>query len=260
MRRSRRAARIARKQKPPRKIAIKKSWIIGLLVILIAIFILNIPRLIVIKSISCESQFGPCSGLLNQKLSEVQGMSLLATRKHIAEVFEKNVFVKKHSSRFQLPDKIIIDVVERKPEIALVNKQNTEEFFIVDTEGYIINTAENNQLPVIVVDNEQNFVVGTRVKDDIIFCKGLLSRSFSLFGSKLAFYNGNYLALDLPAGQTVVFPSVGDQDVLFGSLSLILSQLNTGRFDSRIKIIDLRYKNPVLRMQNYEQEQNSSGN
>lgn len=258
--RSRHAARIARKQKTPRRIVIKKSWIIGILILGVAVFVLNIPRLIVVKSVSCESQFGPCSSVLNQKLSEAQNMSLWASSKYIAEVFEKNVFVKKHSSKFQLPDKIIIDVVERKPEIALVDKQNTEDFFIIDTEGYIINTTENNQLPVIVVDNEQDFAVGTRVKDDIIFCKGLLSRSFSLFGSKLAFYNGNYLALDLPEGLTVVFPTTGDQDVLFGSLSLILSQLNTGRFDSRIKIIDLRYKNPVLRMQNYEQEQNSSGN
>lgn len=258
--RSRKAVRAQRKQKTPRKIVIKKTWIIGIFVITIIIFILNIPRLITIKSISCESQFGPCSSLLNQKLDEAQGMSLWASTKYVSEVFEKNVFVKKHSSRFQIPDKIVVDVVERKPEIALVSKNNTQEFFIIDTEGYIINTAENNQLPVIVAENEQNFAVGTRVKDDIIFCKGLLSRSFSLFGSKLAFYNGNYLALDLPAGQTVVFPITGDQDVLFGSLSLILSQLNTGRFDSIIKIIDLRYKNPVLRMQNYEQEQNSSGN
>jgi len=53
----------------------------------------------------------------------------------------------------------------------------------------------------------------------------------------------------------IIFPLEGDRDVLMGSLQLVLSQLNSGSEDFRIeealgskpKVVDFRYKNPIVR-------------
>jgi len=63
---------------------------------------------------------------------------------------------------------------------------------------------------------------------------------------------GNLLTVELKDGIKVLFPQEGDRDFILGSLTLILSELKKDDMEANIEdrqfeIIDLRYKNPVLR-------------
>ena len=65
------------------------------------------------------------------------------------------------------------------------------------------------------------------------------------------------LVVEVTGGRSVIFPLQGDKEVLMGSLNLILSRLNSEDEKSRIEgaenveIIDLRFKNPVLKQANH---------
>jgi len=65
----------------------------------------------------------------------------------------------------------------------------------------------------------------------------------------MVYWEENRLEASLDNGINVIFPTAGEVDVLIGSLRAILSQLNTGSEDTRIKAstIDLRFDNPVVR-------------
>jgi len=63
---------------------------------------------------------------------------------------------------------------------------------------------------------------------------------------------GEKLVIEVDGGPTVIFPVEGDRDLLLGSFVLITNELKksgseTSFPDVSKKVVDLRFKNPVIK-------------
>jgi hypothetical protein len=76
---------------------------------------------------------------------------------------------------------------------------------------------------------------------------------FSSYQVREGIIEDESLVIELSQGPRVIFPLEGEKEVLLGSLRLVLSKLNNDAQDSKIEnvsgasIIDLRFKNPVIK-------------
>jgi hypothetical protein len=245
-----------RKSRRSFKIPKEKLAKLGRIVILISLALLPIiviPRLIPISGFKCESQRGECSNFLKDKLSQVSPTNFIQTKSRLAAVMSREVFVKSYSIRFALPPQFIVYAIEREPVVALAKEGATSDFAYIDNEGYITGIWQETQLPILVIDKSSQFQVGQKIPDELLYAVNISFQSYKKYDSRLSLLKADSIEVDLPIGTKAIFPRSGEPDVLFGSLSLILSRLNTEELALRIdkdhlpSSIDLRYKNPVLK-------------
>jgi hypothetical protein len=143
--------------------------------------------------------------------------------------------------------------VEREPVVALAKEGATSDFAYVDQEGFITGVWQETSLPILIIDRSSEFQVGQKIPDDLLFAVTITEQAFKKYNSKLSILRADAIEVDLPIGVKAIFPRSGEADVLFGSLTLILSRLNSAEATLRIdreglpSSIDLRYKNPVLK-------------
>lgn len=196
-----------------------------------------IPRVLVLKDVRCASQFGPCSPEIEQEAQKLRGKSLYDGKEYLKKNLAKLTRVTKYSTRFGLPNKLSIDVIERKA-YAAINVNNS--YILIDQEGVTLGKVDSTNLPVVKSDTEKvsnQMLVATQLMDDL----------YTLYGVKSGSVTQDYLHVDGVEGKSVIFPLTSERDLLVGSLRFILSRLKVEPFDPRINLIDLRYKNPVLR-------------
>lgn len=220
------------------------KWVVIIFVVLFALIFG--PRLIKINSIDCQSQFGPCSKVIDSQLTKIEGQSYLSAYKNITNFFKENILVSDYSIKFNLPSKLIVHIVERKPIVSLVKRSDEQKFYFIDSDGIILFTQENSQLPKVILPEDTNLEIGKKVDPGLLFASKILQGCFITFGSRLAIVTPELIEVDLPDSIRVRFPLTGDTNLLLGSLNSILSRLNMSETDSKIKLIDLRFKNPVI--------------
>ncbi|KKQ75969.1 MAG: hypothetical protein US96_C0001G0045 [Candidatus Woesebacteria bacterium GW2011_GWB1_38_5b] len=221
------------------------KWLILPLVVFLLFFL--VPRLVKINLLDCESQFGPCNEMIISELKKTQGRSYLETHNNISMFFKESVLVSDYSIKFNFPSKFIVHVVEKKPIVSLVKRLDEQTFYFVDSSGLILFTQKGSLLPKIIFPDEYNLEIGKKVGSDLIFASKILQGCFITYGSRLAIATPEFIEVDLPDSVKVRFPINGDLNLLLGSLNILLSQLNMNQTDSKIKFIDLRYKNPVIK-------------
>jgi hypothetical protein len=228
-----------------------KILIIAGFILALGAFFYALPRLIKVKAVSCRSQFGPCSGELNESLTKFQGKNLSEAKRGISELLKSERLVSDFSYQLKLPSTLEVDILQRKASFAIVNPQiNTAA--LLDRDGAVIKLEETTNLPYLETD-ETPPNLGERVSDEKLFLLNIIYEMFSTYQVKSGKLENGYMQVNLPSGIRVIFPEHGDKDVLLGSLALILSKLNSEDKDTRIEnengtsIIDLRFKNPVLK-------------
>lgn len=206
------------------------------------------PRLIRIKKIDCKSQFGPCSQTFLEESLSYEGKSLEEVKEGLSGYFKSSPFIKEYSFVYQLPDRLIVNIIEAKAKYAIGNK-GTSIFCPIDKDGVCLRIETTTNLPLLEIDgNPPN--VGEKIDTGELFALEIIYSLFSNHGVK----EGKLIEGRLEAqveGYTVIFPTQGDRNVLLGSLELILSRLKSESKDSKIDYtavskIDLRFKNPVL--------------
>lgn len=224
--------------------------------ILIAFFIslfFVIPKKLKIKRIVCQSQFGPCNvsvlGLINNV--ENGEKSLNDVKKELQGIFANSALISDYSLHFQFPNIIEVNLLERKPEYAIKTK-GTDSYALIDKEGYVIYFQDLTGLPVLTtIEPPPN--VGKTVSDETFFALEILYGMFSSYQVREGKIEDESLVIELSQGPRVIFPLEGEKEILLGSLRLVLSRLNNDGQDSKIEnvsgasIIDLRFKNPVIR-------------
>lgn len=206
------------------------------------------PRFIKVKSITCSSQYGPCHAQLKNDLDNVGEMPYRKVQNAVRKILAANPQVEKYSLHFQLPSTLEINVIEKKADIAFV-KEGNEKYEIVDTAGNVLGEATETQLPKIVVRDTD------LTNDQKKFTAGLLKELFRLYSTKLGHIENGGMVVETSVGPQVIFPLDGDIDLLLGKMQFVLSWLNSqgagstieGLSGNRVKVIDLRFKNPVLR-------------
>lgn len=219
---------------------------LGLILLLVASIIL-LPFFIKIKSISCQSQYGPCSNDLNQKLDSYKGKSLREVKKGITRALKNDSTISQFSFQLKFPATLKIDLIEDKALFALV-KAGESNFFLVNKDGTVIKIVTETNLPRVILEATPPNV-GEKLSSENIFALKIVYDLWSLYQIKEGAISQNFLTIMHTTGIKVIFPLEGDKDLLIGSLQLILSRLNAGIKDSKINvsIIDLRFKNPVLK-------------
>ncbi|MFC1710481.1 hypothetical protein ACFL0F_02380 [Patescibacteria group bacterium] len=228
-----------------------KVFIIMVLVFVIGAFFYFLPKLIVINSIECKSQYGPCDVNISEQLDQLGGNEYGGAKAEIINILGNNLLIEDYTYQFKLPDKILINVLQRKTQFAL-KREGDENLFLVDKAGFIVDAGTFSNLPTLEIEgNIPN--VGEKISDDVSFTLGVFSDLYRLYQLDVGRMYPNYSEFTLPGGYKVIFPTEGDGEILIGSMLVILNQLNSEEQNSRIdivkdmKIIDLRYKNPVIK-------------
>lgn len=201
--------------------------------------ILVFPRIIKVRVVECYNQYGLCSNELLVKVNAISGDSINIAERKITEEFKNTKLIDSYSFRFKLPSTLRIDLILKKPKYALVEK-NTNQAVILDGKGLVLDKVEKTNLPYVVIsDNLPN--ISEVVESKKIFALELIYGIYYLYQVKSGEIVNGSLEVNISEAGKVIFPLMGERDILLGSMKLILSR--AGKF----KEIDLRYKNPVIR-------------
>ena len=216
-----------------------KTGIFILFLAVLVILFLVIPRLLPINNVSCTNQYGSCSEELRRDLEKIEGKSLKEIKELIEGMMSKNLFVKDYSYKYEIPDKVVVYVIVKKPKFILQNS-NDNSFALIDRDGVVLGYGENTTLPVVVYSGE-SVALRERVNAKELFSLNLISSMYYYYQAKKGIMVEDRLEVRMRDGVTVIFPLAGDREVLLGSLKVVLSKIE------RVSTIDLRFKNPVLK-------------
>ena len=201
-----------------------------------------LPTLVKVKEIKCSSQFGPCNINLQNKLQGIEGKNIRIAKKEVKAILTTEVIVKKYSLQFIIPDKLLINLIERKAKYAL-GSSSYAKLEIVDEEGLIISLEESSNLPTLKKEGELNNV-GEKVSKEEYFALTLIDTLFDSFQIKEGKIEGDSLIINYNLVTKAIFPLEGDSELLASSFSLILKKYESSK--SQPKVIDLRFNNPVI--------------
>jgi len=207
---------------------------------------------ITIEEIACSSQWGPCNNQVSSYFDSLEGKNIFKTKKLINSYFEENSSVVNFSIQYQIPNKYKVNVIERSPHFALffVN-HNKNVLSLVDFEGYVLAFQETSSFP-LVETTKTPANVGEKVDSRTLFSLEIVGYLKDFYEIEKGVITNESLEVTFKNGIKVLFPTVGDKELLVSSLGVILTKLNSGEVDSNIDIdsintIDLRFNNPVLR-------------
>ena len=228
-----------------------KGLILAGLILAVLLPIYYFPKVITINLINCRSQYGPCDSVVSESLDKLIGSKYGNVTEKMQDILGNNLLIEDYSYQFKLPDKLTVNILQRKTQFAL-KKEDNENLFLIDKEGIVVDTGSFSNLPTLQLDgNIPN--VGEKISDDIAFTLDVFNDLYKLYQINIGNLYSNYSEFRVPGGYTVIFPTTGEKEILIGSMLVILNQLNNGEQDSRIenvkemKTIDLRYKNPVIK-------------
>jgi hypothetical protein len=217
--------------------------------LLVLIFVLLIPtiiqKLIKIKTIDCVTQYETCPDEFGFSL--YLGSDYKIAKKEIEKSLNNNIQVNNYLLQYKIPSTIKIEINIKKSKYVIKNLNNN--YYLVGSDGLVLNVKNESNLPLLVRDDAQ-YKVADIISTADKFALDLIEKVAWLYSISSARIEGTELKLVLNEGKIVRFPLEGDTDLLVGSLRLIFSRLNEEKEGIRmndIREIDLRFKNPVLR-------------
>lgn len=228
---------------------LKKITIILFPLILLSLFIYFLVST-KIEEFSCKSQFGECSPIIIEKISDISSCNYLNCKEKIDIVLSDAWLVDKYSYQIKLPLRIDINIIEKKPKYSLRTSLN-DYVAQIDSKGMVINIRKSTGLPGLIID-EKIPNLGEKVNDKMLFALEMVYGVSKIQTIENASLIDNHLSVDMGGERNVLFPLTGDRDFLLGALTLILNELKKNELNSRIegvdrvRTIDLRYKNPIL--------------
>jgi len=216
----------------------------------LVIFLIGyIPKLVPINEVNCFSQYGNCSETLKKNLENVDKKNLYNTKKEISSELRNNLMVSDYSLQYRIPYAIIVRVLEKTPIYSMTDSSNAK-YMQIDKRGLVLSESNSTNLPFIISDSTLP-LQGTSVGADELFALSIIRVIHPGFNVKVARIENNTLIVELDAGLKILFPVEGDKDALVGSMFLIMSKIKAGSDIMNligVKEIDLRYKNPILRV------------
>lgn len=230
----------------------KKRLILTVLFTLVlGLLVFIIPRKISIATINCKSQFSQCSGSIQNDLAAFSGESLITTKRRLKTYLADNVRIDSYNYHFVPPNSYDVTLVEKTASFSI---QNTDynSITLISNDGEVLAIVEESALPTLTI-NGKVWNIGDYIDADIGRAITLAEKLNSLYPEATFAIIDDSLVVNTIESFVVYFPLTGDQDVLLGSLTLILSRLKQDEEefriegDRRVQEIDLRFKNPVLR-------------
>lgn len=221
-------------------------------IILILIFVVTIPivfkKLIIIKNITCESQYGVCPEATAPSVQKLVHSDLSRAKKQIEQDLGSSYLVESYLVQYQIPSTLKVELIIKKPKYAVKDGQSGMYYFL-DKDGLILETGTTSNYSYVEVLRFP-YTPGSRVDEKTFFASQIIYYVDWLYKVKSGRLESDSLIVNLSEGPKVIFPLVGDVESLIGGLRLIYSRLNEN--DSGIRIenvsqIDLRFDNPVIK-------------
>lgn len=227
------------------KIAVK----IVIPILIFAIFVIFV-KVVKINNVNCRSQYGECSYLLKEKLESVGNCDYFTCKKNIDSILSESWMVESFAYRLKVPLRMEVNIIEKKPKNSIISlSQNLA--VQVDSKGLILDIRDVSNLPGYNIKHDLPNP-GDYLSSEQIFAMELVNGAIKIQEIEEANLEKNYLTVVFKDGREVYFPLEGDRDFILGALTLILNELKKNDSDFKIgeeqvNIIDLRFKNPVLR-------------
>lgn len=216
----------------------KRLFIVFLALILTVCFVVVMLRSVKINKITCANQNRNCSQKLRQEMDAINKTNIFETKREIENKLKENKNVSDYNIQFGLPLTFEVNVIEDSGMVAFVKPDGS--FAIINGKGEITENVSETNLPKVISYRNLS-------QDQLMYIANLMNRIYNFFGNTSTKVLMDGIEVSNIKDKTVMFPISGDQDVLLGSLSLILSRLPSVKEGTTIKVIDLRYRNPVLK-------------
>lgn len=185
------------------------------------------------------------------ELKTAEGFSYReATSKIRNIVGSSNVFAD-YRVNYKIPATLEVYVIVNKSFYALKDRKSGN-VYLIDLNGRILEKASKTNLPQLEIEDltaKSGEVVSDNILD-LLKINSLISRLYRISSSVI---KEGYAEFKVENGPTILAPSGKDPEVVAGALLLLISRLKGD--DQNLKIdkpygdivIDLRFKNPVLR-------------
>lgn len=111
------------------------------------------PLFIKVK-IECQSQYGACPADVADQLNSLNNKNLFQVRRLAGSYLKKSFLVSDFSLQFKLPDILLVNLLIKKPEFALLDK-STGNVGLIDADGKIISVTHDSNLPTVTVASEE---------------------------------------------------------------------------------------------------------
>lgn len=207
-------------------------------------------QLLVIKTVDCKTQYGPCENEDIQLASRFVGKNIfLVSDLVVGETLQANFKNNRVFVHRQLLHTLSLVIEKRKAALAIRKEKLTRGLFLISSDGMTL-AFDNARSALPTVNLSEDYptpVVGEKVSAEIASASkilGLVKKVENIFDGQLD-KEGLSVTISLGKNVKVIFPKDGNPQVLVGALQLILEQ---AKMKNKIpEVIDLRYKNPVLR-------------
>ncbi len=219
--------------------------IFGVVALIVTIFL---KKFLIVKKIRCVSEVG-CSIPLIQKLQKAQNLPLFQSKSMVLDILKNEVTVKNYVVRISPPDSLEVYTIERKESAAL---SANGKFVYVDDEDIVIKFSDKkDNVPLINLYDGKNykFKIGDKLPENLLFASALAKDISSYYGVGEITLEKTDIFANFP-NLKIFFPTKDDEDLLIGKLKFVLSWLNNSSLPSKMKTLDLRFKNPVIRQEN----------
>lgn len=229
----------------------KKIAFFLLILLIILFFIFGVPRLITIKKIECNTQYGSCQEELKSLYGDLAGRKYFEIKKEFKERLSQDGLVDDFSYIYKLPSTISLYLIIKKPNYALGNTE-TGKTYLVDGQGVVVEEVAKSALPTLNT-KKYTFSAGQKVPDEVALALKTYTLLSSVYKIERSELTEEMFEVKIIDGPLLLFPLEGDPSELVGASRLIIEQLNSGEQNLKIEkdivsiVVDLRFKNPVLR-------------
>ena len=199
---------------------------------------------------NCKTQYGQCDESMQQELTKYLNKSYSEVKKNTNLYLKNNFLINDYFVQYKFPNKLQVDVIIKKAIFCLKSKEyNT--FAFVDKNGTVLKLRSSCGLPLVNIKGKAPNV-GELVDEKTLVSLRVINETYTSYNIKEGKLINDSLEVRFPRGYKVIFPLDRDVQVLFGSLKLIINRLNSEDSASnikegRVRVIDLRFSNPVLR-------------
>lgn len=257
MRKARRGYRRNKKIKKSRFLIINRQrviWIVTFVVLSIFLYLLFFGELFSVKVISCERENDGCSQEIMAEVNQLKGKSILTFKRSLLTEKLKNAdpTISKISIKTHLPDEIDIKIKNRGTVVGL-SISGSDVVFLVDDQGYIFKkeSLQDTIIPIIIIDRGIEASIGDQLETEEILNAISLAKSLNtnFISYKTISIKNRRLTIKINDQIIAIFSMFrenGNYDKEVTSLQQILSQAT---IDSKPITIDLRFKKPVLKIE-----------
>jgi len=210
-------------------------------------------RIFLIKEVVCTiDETTPCPDYLQAELNKNKGKSLFqqdfVQQLELISTYQPSLY--QYTFHQQLPDSLRVRFISAK-QIYAIRTISVGKVFIVDETGVIIDLVDQSQLPTIELPPQiyQGLTLGSRLDSNfhIAFFSMLTQiQAKQIQIAKISLINSEEITLVLNDGKTAQL-SVKNAAAEVNKLAYFLENTNSKSINQPIKIIDLRFKYPVIK-------------